>query len=189
MESRKNKLYHLTSAQRQQWALWVSHCSEGLTWWVDRVCVALLMLLVFDVWLGVLVRYAIPLPITFTEEAARYLMIWMALLAVSSCIARREHIGVLLVFERLPHATRRLLLGGFDLIALGFFLTLFYFGIHFTISGADRVTMIFQMTKAIPFAAVPVSAALACAQVGFVGLRDQLRFSQGLKSASDAQIL
>ncbi|MDH3639698.1 MAG: TRAP transporter small permease [Gammaproteobacteria bacterium] len=167
----------------------MSRCSEGLAWWVDRVCVALLILLVLDVWLGVLVRYAIPLPITFTEEAARYLMIWTALLAVSSCIARREHIGVLLVFDRLPHPARRLLLGGFDLLALGFFLTLFYFGIVFTIGGAARVTMIFQVSKAVPFAAVPVSAAFACVQVVLVGLRDQFRFTQDLKSASGAQVL
>jgi TRAP-type C4-dicarboxylate transport system permease small subunit len=39
---------------------------------------------------------------SFTEELARYLMIWMALLAVSCEIAHREHIGVEFVFSRLP---------------------------------------------------------------------------------------
>ena len=54
---------------------------------VQRLCVALLVVLVLDVWLGVMVRYVIPLPLTFTEELARYLMIWMALLAISSGIS------------------------------------------------------------------------------------------------------
>ncbi|MFT6775565.1 MAG: TRAP-type C4-dicarboxylate transport system permease small subunit [Paracoccaceae bacterium] len=69
---------------------------------MERTCVALLALFVLDVWLGVVARRIIPLPITFTEELARYLMIWMALLAVSCEIAHREHIGVEFVFSRLP---------------------------------------------------------------------------------------
>ena len=81
--------------------------SLRVNWLVERVCVALLVLLVLDVWLGVLVRYVIPLPLTFTEELARYLMIWMALLAVSSGIAHREHIGVEFIFSRLPAPVRR----------------------------------------------------------------------------------
>ena len=68
-------------------ALSVSH---RINWVVERVCVALLVILGLDVWLGVLVRYVIPLPLTFTEELARYLMIWMALLAVSSGIVHRR---------------------------------------------------------------------------------------------------
>ena len=59
-----------------------------------------------------------PLPITFTEELARYLMIWMALLAVSSGIAYREHIGVEFVFSRFPAPVRRWLAVAFD--AIGF---------------------------------------------------------------------
>ena len=36
--------------------------SLKVNWLVERVCVALLVVLVLDVWLGVLVRYVIPLP-------------------------------------------------------------------------------------------------------------------------------
>ena len=39
--------------------------------------------------------------------------------------------------------------------------------------GASHFTMIFGVTKALPFAAVPVSAALACAQLVLVAVRDQ----------------
>ena len=56
-------------------ARFAAKAAEFLTKWVDRICVALLVVLILDVWLGVIVRYVWPLPITFTEEAARYLMI------------------------------------------------------------------------------------------------------------------
>lgn len=79
-----------------------------------------------DVSLGVLARYAVPLPVTFTEELARYLMICMALLAVSSGIAHREHIGAESFFPRLPDGTRRALAGMFDAVAFVFFFALFW---------------------------------------------------------------
>jgi len=139
---------------------------------VERFCVLLLALLVIDVWLGVLVRYVIPLPLTFTEELARYLMIWMALLAVSSGIAHREHIGVEFIFSRLPAVVRRWLAVSFDLIALAFFGALFVYGLGFTIRGFSRVTMIYAIPKGYPFAGVPLAAGLACIQLVLVGLHD-----------------
>lgn len=146
--------------------------SRQVNWYVERLCVLLLVLLVLDVWLGILARRLLPFPLTFTEELARYLMIWTALLAVSSGIAHREHIGVEFLFSRLPAPARRWLALTFDLLALGFFLVLFLYGIGFTIRGFSRVTMIYGMPKGVPFAGVPLAAALACVQLALVGMRD-----------------
>ncbi|MDV7141776.1 TRAP transporter small permease [Tropicimonas sp. TH_r6] len=139
---------------------------------VEVTCVVLLVLLVLDVWLGVLVRYVIPLPLTFTEELARYLMIWMALLAVSSGIAYREHIGVEFVFSRLPARSRRALAVAFDLIAFAFFFLLFWHGLTFVEKGFSRITMIYGIPKGYPFIGVPLAAALACVQLALVGIHD-----------------
>lgn len=153
----------------------VERLSQRLAWATDRVAAGLLALLVLDVWLGVLVRYVVPLPITFMEEAARYLMIWVALLAVSSCISRREHIGVQVLFERLPAAARRHLLALLDLTGVAFFAFLALYGVGLVERGGQTFTMIYGMTKALPFAAVPVGAALAALQLTLVALRDQAR--------------
>ena len=156
-------------------ALRAHHASEWITRVIDRVCVALMVLLVLDVWLGVLVRYVWPLPITFMEEAARYLMIWVALLAVSSGITRREHIGVQMLFAVLPLGVRRALLLFIDVLGISFFLLLVYYGIGVTERGSKTFTMIYGMTKALPFAAVPVAAALSALQLALVAVRDQAR--------------
>ena len=146
--------------------------SRRLNRYVERFCVALMVLLVLDVWLGVLARYVIPLPLTFTEELARYLMIWMALLAVSSGISHREHIGVLVVIERLPREARKWLAVAFDVIAFGFFAVLFFYGLDFVERGFSRYTMIYQIPKAYPFITVPLASAIACIQIFLVGLHD-----------------
>ncbi|MYM56918.1 TRAP transporter small permease [Thalassovita mangrovi] len=146
--------------------------SLRINWLVERVCVALLLVLVLDVWLGVLVRYVIPLPLTFTEELARYLMIWMSLLAVSSGIAYREHIGVEFIFGRLPAPVRRWLAVAFDVIAFAFFAALFFYGIGFAVKGFSRLTMIYDIPKGYPFMGVPLAALMACIQLALIGLHD-----------------
>jgi len=152
--------------------------SRRLASMTDRVCVGLMGLLVLDVWLGVFARYVWPLPITFMEEAARYLMIWIALLAVSSCIRRREHIGMQMLFVMFPRCVQRILLGAMDLLGILFFLVLFYYGLGMVERGARVSTMIYGISKQLPFAAVPVSAALAITQLALVAVRDQLRLRQ-----------
>jgi TRAP-type C4-dicarboxylate transport system permease small subunit len=153
-----------------------------VNWFVERFCVLLMILLILDVWLGILVRYLFPLmeaifpdvtfQATWTEELARYLMIWMALLAVSSGIAHREHIGVLFVFEKFPPHYRRWLALIFDLLAFAFFALIFYYGIGFVERGMTRFTMIYEMPKGYPNIGIPLSAAMACIQLALVSVRD-----------------
>ena len=160
--------------------------SMRVNWVLERVCVFLMGVLVVDVWLGVLVRYVLPLPITFTEELARYVMIWMALLAVSCGIARREHIGVLMIFEKFPVMTRRWLALGFDLVGLVFFGLLLFYGTGFFERGFRQVTMIYAIPKAYANAAVPVAAFFCCIQLVLVGIRDFLTFGQTVSGRAEA---
>lgn len=162
---------HAMSA-REALGLKAERYSQRLNHGIEALCVFLLVVLVLDVWLGILVRYLIPLPLTFTEELARYLMIWMALLAVSSGIVYREHIGVEYVFRRFPAAMRRWLALAFDLLSFTFFFLLLWYGIDFVERGFKRVTMIYGMPKGYPFMGVPLAAAVACVQLILVAVRD-----------------
>lgn len=159
------------------------YLSRGLNWYVERFCVILLVLLVLDVWLGVLARYVIPFQLTFTEELARYLMIWMALTAISSGISHREHIGVLVVFERFPPRMRKWLAVTFDLTAFVFFAIICFYGIGLVERGFSRFTMIEGIPKAYPFLGVPLAGALACVQLLLVAVHDF--FSDDGQTAAD----
>jgi len=161
--------------------------SRRVNWYVERACVALAVLLVLDVWLGVAVRYVLPFQWSFTEELARYLMIWMALLAISSGISHREHIGVLLVFERFPPSARKWLAVTFDIIAFGFFAIIFFYGLGMVERGFSRFTMINGIPKAYPFMGVPLAAAMACLQLILVTVHD-FYSSDGRTAADRAEI-
>lgn len=140
--------------------------------WVELLCAGIMAVLILDVGLGIFGRYVIELPVTWTEELARYLMIWVALLAVSCGVARREHVAVTALLERLPQALQRHLGAAIDLLGFAFFAFLAYFGIDMTEQGASQYATIFGMTMWMPFAAVPISSALACVQLVLTGVRD-----------------
>ena len=152
--------------------------SHRLNWWIERLIALLMALLVADVWLGVVARYVLRVQIPWTEELARYLMIWAALLAISSGIARREHIGFRLLLERFPESLQKTFLILFDALAFAFFAFLFVYGIGMTGTGAKQFAMIFGMSMAVPYASVPVASLLACVQIVLAGIRDAGRLDQ-----------
>ena len=146
--------------------------SLRINWYIERIVAILMILLVLDVWLGVVARYVLRVQIPWTEELARYLMIWAALLAVSSGIARREHIGFVMLLGKLPRRLQLIVLVAFDVTAFAFFAFLFAYGLGMTQTGMKQFAMIFDMSMAMPYASVPVASLLACVQIVLVGIRD-----------------
>jgi len=139
---------------------------------VEAVIAVLMALLVLDVWLGVVDRYFFHWQLPWPEIVARYLMIWAAMLAVSSGIARREHIGLTAAIQRVPAFLRRKLLIAIDLIVLALFLYVFWYGIGFAESGATRQAMIFGISLQPFYAAIPAAAFLAAVQTVLALIRD-----------------
>ena len=65
-----------------------------------------------------------------------------------------------------------------DVLAVGFFAVLVWYGIGMVERGERVSTMIYGLSKMVPFAAVPVSAALATIQLILVAVRDQARLAR-----------
>ncbi|MDT8444017.1 MAG: TRAP transporter small permease [Desulfuromonadales bacterium] len=159
------------------------HFARRLNWVVERLCALLVALMVLDVWLGVISRYMVDLQITWTEELARYLMIWGSLLAVSCGVYYREHVGLMLLLESLPSKLQMVIRVVLDLLGLAFFLVLTWYGFNMARDGASQYATIFNMTMTVPFAAVPVSAGLAALQMLLVSIRDLTHLAPGEKQS------
>jgi len=151
-----------------------------VNWLVERICALLLGIMVVVIWFEVVERYFLHLGMTWTEELSRYVMIWAALLAVSCGAFYREHIGLNIVHRFLPPKGVRILKICLDLISLGFFLFLAWYGIGMAREGFGQFANIFGITMAVPFAAVPVSSALAAFQIFAAMLRSSEPSSAGM---------
>ena len=143
-----------------------------LNWIIERCCALLMAIMVLVVWFGVTERYFFRLGATWTEEFSRYVMIWVALLAISCAAYRREHIGLIFIIQRLSGARRRILQSILDLLGLAFFIFLAVYGIGMTVTGQTQYATIFGITMAVPFASVPVSAGLTAFQILVTMIRD-----------------
>lgn len=151
---------------------WAANASARINAAVEAIVAALMLALVLTVWLGVADRYYFSWQLPWPEVLARYLMIWAAMLAVSSGIARRDHIGLTAFILLLPLQVRRAALIVVDALVLALFLYVAWFGIAFAQDGATREAMIFGVSLAPFFAAIPVSAALCSLQLLLVLIRD-----------------
>lgn len=163
------------------------HCSEAfarLAGKLDRIgyrvnkatemlCATLAASMVFIVGFGVIERYLLHSGQTWPEELARYVMIWMALLAVPMCAHRREHIGLDIVFSRLPLGFQPYLRIVLDLIGIAFFTLLLVYGIGMCEAGTTQYATIFGITMLIPFMSVPVSSALTVFQLVVTLIRER----------------
>lgn len=147
--------------------------ARKINWIVERICALLVGLMVVIIWFEVVERYFLHLGFTWTEELSRYIMIWAALLAVSCGAFYREHIGLDVVGRFLPKKGVRILAISLDLISVGFFLFLAWYGIGMTKSGLGQYATIFGMTMVVPFAAVPISSALTAFQIFAAMIRGQ----------------
>ncbi|MDA7963631.1 TRAP transporter small permease [Ruegeria sp.] len=153
--------------------VFAARLSQGINRATEAIVAMLMVALVLDVWIGVIDRYWFGWQLPWPETLARYLMIWAALLAVSSGIARREHIGLTALVTALPTRVRHSILIVIDVLAIVLFLYVFWFGIGFAQSGSNRQALIFGVSLAPFFWAIPVSALLAVVQLVLAMLRDR----------------
>lgn len=58
--------------------------------------------------LQVFFRYILRITVPWTEEAARYLGIWMVFMGATAAIAQEAHIRITFLLERFPEKTRQL---------------------------------------------------------------------------------
>lgn len=164
----------------------ISKASAALNLLNERLCGLLVAAMVAIVWFGVFSRYLIDLGGGWTEELARYVMIWAALLAIPVGVYRCEHIGVELLLGGLRPGLQRALRVVLALIAAGFFGLLAYYGVVMTVEGAGQYATIFGMTMELPFAAVPTAASVALLQTLAVLLRDLTGGAASLVEADNA---
>lgn len=91
---------------------------------LDRVLAAivstLLAALVIDVVWQVITRFLLPQPSSFTDELARFLLIWVGLLGAAYASGQRLHLAIDLVSDRLSPRRRQLLGVVIECVVLSF---------------------------------------------------------------------
>ena len=123
---------------------------------VEYAVCALLAVMVVVVFLQVVFRFVIRSSLPWSEEMARYLMVWIVFLGASIGIKRKSHIGVDALVSLLPETIRRWT----AVLVNGLFCVFFAFMIHY---GRMILRVVgFQLSPAMEISmAIPYGAAFA----------------------------
>jgi TRAP-type C4-dicarboxylate transport system permease small subunit len=107
---------------------------QALSDWVDRAARALLVPIgigfILIVFLGVVTRYVLQMPIITSVELARIGFVWAAFLGAAVCMKREKHTQFLFLVDKVSGRTQASLRIMIDLITTGFFFFLVLKGLQ-----------------------------------------------------------
>ncbi len=134
--------------------------SEALCRIAARLLVLLGIAMSAVVILQVFFRFVIYVPFPWSEELARYLMIWMGLVGSSVALRRGRHIGVNSLVERFPFPLRRAAAIAVHLTLIGFLALIAREGWRLALFNAAQKSPAMMIPMLYPYLAIPVGAAL-----------------------------
>lgn len=129
---------------------------EHLEEYMIVILTAVMTILLF---LQVLFRFVLNLPLAWVEEISLYSMVWLCYFGCSLAIKMREHLKMEIITNFLKPKAKKI----FDMISLILFFAFAVFVLyHVTLLTVDilqrgQVTAVLEIPKWIPYAGVPVA--------------------------------
>ena len=139
---------------------WLDRAVEWALTVVRMVCIVQASALFIVVVLAVIGRYVFGRSLTWTEEVPRYLLIWISFLGAAACVARREHVGFDVLFNKLPFDVRRWLGAAIGVLILAFGWNMFRYGIVFVKDFGPDMMETIPFTNYWYYIVLPISGAL-----------------------------
>lgn len=128
---------------------------------INRVLVGFLMIAMFLlVFANVVTRYGFGFSLSWGEEVARFLMIWVTFLGAGLALREGRHVAIELLQDRLGASARRALRVALGCLILLFLALLILYGSRFVAFGWNKVTIATQIPRGIPYLAIPIGAAM-----------------------------
>lgn len=140
------------------------YCNRFVIWLVKlcSVCIMVLCVLMTVVaLLQVFFRFVIYMPFPYSEELARFAMIWMAMLGCVVALRMGRHLGVRVLVDRLPSGLYdRCIAPCIQLVMLGFFALITVQGWDLALRNSGQLSPAMEISMFYPYLAVPVGGAL-----------------------------
>ncbi len=124
----------------------------------------LLLVNVGDIIMGVFMRYIFHSAPVWTEELARFTLIWMVMLAANSALYRGEHMTINIMLKYIPNRINRVLNGVRIVVFLGVIGFMSVMGFKYAFKVYMFTTMGLGITKTIPMLSLPVGMTLLLIQ-------------------------
>jgi TRAP-type C4-dicarboxylate transport system permease small subunit len=133
---------------------------------VTQLCLVSMAGMTIVVLLGVFFRYVVRMPLSWTEELSRYLMIWAASLAISLGIKGNDHVGLTILVDTAKSKIAKVILEtAIFFVTLIFLVIMIYYSIQMVIEAKWQISQGLGITMVLPTLAIPVSMIIGLIQL------------------------
>lgn len=127
---------------------------------LDAVLALMLLMLVATIVYQVFGRYVLNHAPRWSEELARFLMVWIALLGSAAVLRQNGHITVSVLVDALPPRARQIALAMRDAAVLLVVYILVAYGLDFALLFGRQLSPSFEVPMTLPYSALPIGGAL-----------------------------
>lgn len=132
---------------------------------VEAAVCGLLIALTAVVVSQVVARYVFETPLSWSEELARFLLLWLSMLSAAYAFKTGAHFALRILVMRLPERLRRAVALFVQIIVALFFAILLYYSVVFVAGVSGHRAPALQIPMELPYASVVVGTALILFEV------------------------
>ena len=108
----------------------------------------------------VFARYVFNMPLTWSEELARYIFVWIAFIGAGYGVKNHLHIEMEALFNKFPKKVQLVLQVVLNLMSIGFFAYLIPGGIQYTTQQAGLEAIALKIPMSVDVISVPIGCVL-----------------------------
>lgn len=127
---------------------------------LDAVLGLMLLVLALTLFYQVFGRYALGRAPAWTEEVARMLLAWMAMLGAGACLRNGGHVAVGALVNVVPPRARAVLLAIRDAAVMATAGMLVWAGARYALLNADQESAALEISMSIPYSAMAIGGVL-----------------------------
>ena len=122
---------------------------------ISVLCMVLILLLVI---VQVGMRYLFNSPLTWSEELAVFVMIWLTFIGSLICMRDKEHIEVTILVDHLPRPLQRIVLAFSRLASVFFLLVVAYYGFELVMENMTVTSPANKISMGLVYTIIPLSS-------------------------------
>ncbi|MCP4386629.1 MAG: TRAP transporter small permease [Hyphomicrobiales bacterium] len=108
----------------------------------------------------VVARYIVQAPLSWSEELARFLLMWLSMLSAAYAFKTKSHFALRILVDRFPRKLRHTVSILVHAAGIFFFAVLLYFSIVFVAGVGGHIAPALQIPMEIPYASIVVGSAV-----------------------------
>jgi TRAP-type C4-dicarboxylate transport system permease small subunit len=153
----------------------------------ENLAAALLALLLLAMCWQVLTRYVLGAPSDWTEEASRYLYVYVVFLGTSAGISSRSHVSIAYFTDMLSPGRRLAVSLAVDVLIIAFLVVMVVWGARATWRNLDIPLSVTQVSYAWVYVIVPLTSVAMVVRTLLVMRTDVLRYRNFHAAPVEAQ--